>query len=112
MFALDRIRHGYDGEEVLRIDDWRAAQGEQWLILGPSGSGKTTLLHILAGILSPSEGTVVVAGQAIHQLSAPELDRFRGRTIGIVFQRLHLIASLTVLQNLLLAQCMARAKED
>jgi len=112
MFALSKIRHAYQGEEVLRVDDWRAAQGEHWLILGPSGSGKTTLLHILAGILTPSEGSVVIAGQALDQLPAVQLDRFRGRTIGIVFQRLHLITSLTVLQNLLLAQYMAQAERD
>lgn len=112
MFALKSIRHAYNGQEVLRLDDWSAAQGEQWLVLGPSGSGKTTLLHILAGILTPSEGSVSIAGQDIAQLAASELDRFRGRHIGIVFQRLHLIPSLTVLDNLLLAQYLAGTKQD
>jgi ABC-type lipoprotein export system ATPase subunit len=112
MFALRQIRHAYDGQEVLRLDDWSVAQGEPWLILGPSGSGKTTLLHILAGILTPSEGSVAIAGQDLDQLPASELDRFRGRHIGIVFQRLHLISSLTVLGNLLLAQYLAGATQD
>jgi ABC-type lipoprotein export system ATPase subunit len=112
MFALEKVRHQYRSEEVLRIDEWCVARGEHWLILGPSGSGKTTLLHILAGILTPSEGRVSVAGQDLDALHASALDRFRGRNIGIVFQRLHLIASLTVLQNLLLAQYMAGAKRD
>jgi putative ABC transport system ATP-binding protein len=112
MFALRSIRHAYNGQEVLRLDDWSAAQGEQWLVLGPSGCGKTTLLHILAGILTPSEGSVSIAGQDIDRLPASALDRFRGRHIGIVFQRLHLIPSLTVLDNLLLAQYLAGAKQD
>src|ERR1700674_5117553 len=112
MFALKLIRHAYNGEEVLRLDDWSAAQGEQWLVLGPSGSGKTTLLHVLAGILTPSEGSVSIAGQDIARLAASELERFRGRHIGIVFQRLHLIPSLTVLDNLLLAQYLAGTKQD
>jgi ABC-type lipoprotein export system ATPase subunit len=112
MFALRQIRHAYDGQEVLRLDDWSVAQGEHWLILGPSGSGKTTLLHILSGILTPSEGSVAIAGQDLDQLPASELDRFRGRHIGIVFQRLHLISSLTVLGNLLLAQYLAGATQD
>jgi len=112
MFVLRNIRHAYNGQEVLRLDDWSAAQGEHWLILGPSGSGKTTLLHILAGILTPSEGSVSIAGQDIDRLPASELDRFRGRHIGIVFQRLHLIPSLTVLDNLLLAQYLAGTKQD
>lgn len=112
MFALKQIRHAYDEQEVLRLRDWSVAQGERWLILGPSGSGKTTLLHILAGILTPSEGNVAIAGQDLEQLAASELDRFRGRHIGIVFQRLHLISSLTVLDNLLLAQYLAGTTQD
>lgn len=112
MFALRKVRHAYDMQDVLRLDDWSVAQGEHWLILGPSGSGKTTLLHILAGILAPSEGSVAIAGQDLDKLPASELDRFRGRHIGIVFQRLHLIPSLTVLDNLLLAQYLAGAAQD
>jgi putative ABC transport system ATP-binding protein len=112
MFRLDRVRHAYNGRDVLRIDEWSAAQGEHWLVLGPSGSGKTTLLHILAGILKASEGGVVVADQDVSSLAAAELDRFRGRRIGIVFQRLHLIPSLNVLDNLLLAQYLAGLEQD
>jgi ABC-type lipoprotein export system ATPase subunit len=112
VFALRQIRHAYDKHEVLRLDDWSVAQGEHWLILGPSGSGKTTLLHILAGILTPSEGSVAIAGQELDQLPVSKLDRFRGRHIGIVFQRLHLISSLTVLENLLLAQYLAGTTQD
>jgi len=112
MFELRSIRHAYNGQEVLRLDEWLATQGEHWLVLGPSGSGKTTLLHILAGILTPSAGSAIIADQDIGALAASELDRFRGRRIGIVFQRLHLIPSLTVLDNLLLAQYLAGAKQD
>jgi len=112
VFALRQIRHAYDAEEALRLDDWSVAQGEHWLVLGPSGSGKTTLLHILAGILAPTEGSVAIAGQDLGKLPASEVDRFRGRHIGIVFQRLHLISSLTVLDNLLLAQYLAGTTQD
>ncbi len=106
------MRHDYNGECVLELPQWRAAQGETWLVLGPSGSGKTTLLHILAGILRPSAGKVIVAGQDLAELQGDELDRFRGRHIGIVLQRLHLIGSLTVLNNLLLAQYLAGLPQD
>jgi len=112
VLAIKHLRHAYDGRDVLRLDDWSVAQGEHCLVLGPSGSGKTTLLHILAGILAPSEGSVSVVGQNLAGLSATELDRFRGRNIGVVFQRLHLISSLTVLGNLLLAQYLAGAEPD
>ncbi len=112
VFSLEDIRHQYNGQEVLRLAHWSVGQGEHWLIIGASGSGKSTLLHILAGIVAPSAGSVSVAGQDFASLRPARLDRFRGRNIGIVFQRLHLIPSLTVVDNLLLAQYLAGAKPD
>ena len=112
MFAVSQLTHAYNGKTVLRVNDWRAGQGAQWLMLGPSGSGKTTLLHVLAGILRPASGQVRVAEQDVMALSPSALDRFRGKNIGIVLQRLHLIDSLTVLNNLLLAQYMAGKAQD
>jgi len=112
MFAIENLKHAYDGTDVLNVSAWQAGQGSQWLVLGPSGSGKTTLLHVLAGILKPTAGKVSVAGQDLAALGAKELDRFRGRQIGIVLQRLHLMASLTVLDNLLLAQYLAGLPQD
>lgn len=112
MFRLEAIKHRYDSRTVLELADWGAEQGEHLLVLGPSGSGKTTLLHIIAGLLIPSQGSVTVAQQNLRQLSAAALDRFRGQHIGIVFQRLHLLASLTVLDNLLLAQYLAGVPQD
>jgi ABC-type lipoprotein export system ATPase subunit len=112
MFAVENLRHAYDGTQVLGVEAWRAEQGAQWLVIGPSGSGKTTLLHILAGILRPTAGSVGVAGQALTVLRARELDRFRGQHIGIVLQRLHLIPSLRVMDNLLLAQYLAGLPQD
>lgn len=112
MFAIEQLEHAYAGQQVLRIDAWRASQGEQWLMLGPSGSGKTTLLHVLAGILRPTAGSASIAGQDFSALSAAELDRFRGRNIGIVLQRLHLLPSLTVAQNVQLAQYLAGLPQD
>ena len=112
MFAVSQLAHAYDGKTVLRVNAWQAEQGAQWLILGPSGSGKTTLLHVLAGILRSTSGIVTVANQDLGALSPSALDRFRGKQVGIVLQRLHLIDSLTVLNNLLLAQYMAGEAQD
>jgi putative ABC transport system ATP-binding protein len=112
VFELRDLRHAYDSTEVLNVPAWEAGSGAHWLVVGPSGSGKTTLLHILAGILRPTAGTVRVAGQDIGALPASELDRFRGRHIGIVLQRLHLVSSLTVMNNLLLAQYFAGLPQD
>jgi len=112
LIALSGVHRDYDGTRALDLARWQVAQGETWLVLGPSGSGKTTLLHILAGILRPSAGSVTVAGQDLAALCAPDLDRFRGRHVGIVLQRLHLVGSLTVLDNLVLAQYLARLPQD
>jgi ABC-type lipoprotein export system ATPase subunit len=112
MFVLHELVHAYNGQEVLRVPDWRAGQGAHWLVLGPSGSGKTTLLHILAGILRPYAGRVEVAGAELTGMNGSALDRFRGQHIGLVMQRLHLVGSLTVMDNLLLAQYLAGVPQD
>ena len=112
MFDLRNLRHAYDGAEVLQVEAWQVEQGSQWLVVGPSGSGKTTLLHILGAILSPTSGTVNVAGRDLTALKPADLDRFRGQRIGIVLQRLHLVQSLTVMNNLLLARYLAGLPQD
>lgn len=102
----------YANTPVLRVDRMRLGDGESAALIGPSGCGKTTLLHIVAGLLRPSTGSVMVCGQALHALSAGAADRFRGRHLGIVFQRLHLLPALPVLENVLLAQRLARQRPD
>jgi putative ABC transport system ATP-binding protein len=112
MFVIRNLKHAYDSTEVLNVAAWQVEQGSQWLVLGPSGSGKSTLLHILAGILQPTAGSVSIAGQDLTALKPAGLDRFRGQRIGIVLQRLHLVPSLTVVNNLLLAQYLAGLPQD
>jgi putative ABC transport system ATP-binding protein len=107
LFQLRDVRHAYNGVDALAIRDWFAEQGEHWLVLGPSGSGKTTLLHILAGFLQPTYGQALVAGYPLGKMKPAALGRFRARHIGIVFQRLHLIDSLRVADNLMLAQYLS-----
>jgi putative ABC transport system ATP-binding protein len=97
---------------VLDLPRFEGEQGEHWLVLGLSGSGKTTLLHIMGGLLRPTRGTAVVAGEDLTQLRGAALDQFRGRHIGIVFQQMHLLATLTVAENLLLAQYMAGLAQE
>lgn len=104
MLEITGLEHAYAGQQtVLALPHWRVEAGEHWLVLGPSGCGKSTLLHLAAGLLRPRSGRVQVAQTDLASLSRGVRDRFRGRQIGIVFQRLHLIPSLTVLQNLLCA---------
>ena len=112
MFSLTGIERRYGAEVVLRIDGWEVEAGERWLLAGPSGSGKTTALALLCGLLRPTAGSIVVAGQNLADLHGTALDRWRGRTIGFVPQRLHLVAALSVLDNLLLAQYLAGRRAD
>lgn len=107
MFHVTDLRHAYGGAQALSIDDFEAKRAEHWLVLGRSGSGKSTLLHVLAGLLRPTAGKVVVAGQDLGVLKPAQLDRFRGQTIGIVLQQLHLVPTLTVEKNVLLAQYLS-----
>ena len=110
MINIRSLQHTYNNEQVLTFNDWTINQGEHWLMLGNSGSGKTTLLHMLTGLLKPSHGEVVINDTDIYQLSNTQLDHFRGKHIGFIFQRAHLIKSLTVVENLILAQSLAGLK--
>ena len=114
MFGLKlaAVRHRYGTQTVLSVERFEVAAGEHWLVLGPSGCGKTTLLHVIAGLLRPSEGEVEVAGQALAALSGAALDRWRGRTIGIALQAQHLVAHLSVRDNLRIAQYLAHEPQD
>jgi ABC-type lipoprotein export system ATPase subunit len=99
-------------EPMMRFPDIALQRGEQGLLLGQSGSGKTTLLHLLGGLLSPKSGEIQINDQNLSILRGPELDRFRGKNIGIIFQTAHFIRSLTVEENLVLAQQLAGSKVD
>jgi putative ABC transport system ATP-binding protein len=103
---------GHAGRPVARLDDLRIDEGDAALLLGPSGSGKTTLLLAIAGLAQRISGEVLVAGVAPYSLSRSALDRFRGQTIGFVFQNVHLVAALSLLQNVLLAAFAAGAPQD
>lgn len=83
-------------------------------VFGRSGSGKTTLLHMLGGLLAPDSGRVLADGRDIYALSDKELSAFRNRYIGVIPQGSTPIASLTVLENVLLPSLMAgeRAEAD
>ncbi len=79
------------------------APGELTLLMGPSGSGKTTLLSILGCILSPTSGSLKIAGQSTAGLDAEELAEIRRRHIGFVFQSYNLFPTLSAVENVRLA---------
>src|SRR5881227_247361 len=75
------------------------AAGEVVAVTGPSGSGKSTLLGLIAGLDTPSGGSIAVDGVEVTRLGEAALARFRRRTIGFVFQSYHLIPTLTAAEN-------------
>lgn len=98
----EKINFQYKNGPAFSFPDISCANSENLLLLGESGKGKTTLLHLLSGLLSPTNGKVLIDGTDLYSLSSKERDRFRGENIGIVFQTPHFVESLTVLDNLLL----------
>jgi len=96
-----------DGDEENRVEalrgiDLQVFDGKLTLLVGPSGSGKTTLLSIIHTILTPDIGDLHVLGKHINSMSEAEKADFRSQNIGVVFQALHLIPTLTVLENAIL----------
>jgi putative ABC transport system ATP-binding protein len=88
--------------EILRGIDFEVPHGQFVAIMGASGSGKSTLLGLLAGLDSPTSGTIIVDGTDITGLSEDKLAVVRGRKIGFVFQSYQLIPTLTAEENVLL----------
>ena len=88
--------------DILRDIDFTLYQGETVAIVGASGSGKSTLLAIVAGLDTPSEGTVVIDGTDIFALNEDQRAALRSQKLGFVFQSFQLLGNLTALENVML----------
>ncbi len=88
--------------KVLKGTNLTINKGEFVAIIGASGSGKSTLLHILGALDKPDKGTVQFNGQNLNRLPARELNKFRNKKVGFVFQFYHLLDELNVLENVFL----------
>jgi putative ABC transport system ATP-binding protein len=100
----------YGPTAVLDIAEFTMNPGEQVVLSGPSGSGKTTFLNIIAGMATPTSGSVIVAGRDIARLPEPERDRFRAGHIGYIFQSFNLLPAFTALENVELGGTFAGGK--
>jgi len=96
----------------MRFPDINVNKAESALLLGQSGSGKTTFLHLLGGLLEPASGEIKIDNTDFASLKGVARDHFRGKHIGFVFQKPHLIQALNVEDNLLLAQNLAGVTQD
>lgn len=110
MIKVTNLNFAYNADSRFIFPDLICRDADQWLIKGESGCGKTTFLHLLAGLLKPSEGEVLINDVDISKLAVSKADNFRGNEIGIVFQQHHFIRSLTLAENLKLARYLVGKK--
>ena len=112
MINTKGLNFKYNDQASFSFPDINLAKDENLLIIGSSGIGKTTLLHLLAGLLESNSGSINLYGQDISKLTQHQIDKFRGQNIGIVFQKPHFVNSLTVKENLQLAQYLGNKKDQ
>ena len=117
MFILeteDVIKHYKQYDSVIYAVDrvsLRVADGEFIAIIGSSGSGKSTFLNLCAGIDRPDAGKIKIRNNDIAKMSADELARFRGRFMGVVFQKHNLLPQFTALENIIMPAIMCDQQE-
>jgi putative ABC transport system ATP-binding protein len=87
---------------VVNVGEFSIDERQQVALEGESGSGKTTFLNLIAGILKPDSGSIVIAGKEMSALNEPGRDRLRATTIGYIFQTFNLLQGYTCLENVLL----------
>ena len=109
--ALSKI-YGEGNAQVVALDtvSLTITEGEFAAIMGPSGSGKSTLLHCLAGLDTPTSGSVFIAGQDLSGMKDKQLTAVRRDQLGFIFQSFNLLPTLTAEENILLPQRLAHRK--
>ena len=112
MLKTKELEFNYENQMFFKFQNIDLKRNENLLIIGDSGVGKTTLMHLLAGLLKSNSGSIKLFDKELNLMSPSQLDSFRKNNIGIVFQRPHFVNSLTVKENLQLAQYIANKKDN
>ena len=107
-----RYGEGESAVHALRGVSLELPVGQFTAVMGPSGSGKSTLMHLLAGLDTPTSGTVAIGGEDITKMTDKQLTRLRRKHIGFVFQQFNLLPTLTAEENILLPLSIAGRKPD
>jgi putative ABC transport system ATP-binding protein len=105
------VKSGDADLAILRDIDLAVTPGEALAVVGASGSGKSTLLALLAGLDTPSTGTVMLDGVDLFSLDEDQRAQLRGRLLGFVFQSFQLLPALTALENVMLPLELAYAED-
>ncbi len=112
MLLSSQLKFSYNSGTAFLFPEITCDPKNVLLITGSSGKGKTTLLHLLAGLIKPEAGSININNTDISLLNGKNLDSFRGRHIGIIFQQSHFVSSLSVLENIMLAQYLSGRKKN
>ena len=116
LIELRNLKRHYEmtSETVKALDgiDLTIEEGERVILLGPSGSGKTTLLNCISALDVPTDGKYIFGGSEVPRDKSEQMTTFRRENIGYVFQFFNLLQDLTVLENILLIQELAGAKDQ
>ncbi len=112
LLQVEGLVAGYGDHPVARLPHLELHAGESAVLLGPSGSGKTTLLLAVAGLAQVISGSALVKGQSLDRNIGAASDRRRGELLGFVFQDIHLIGGLSVLDNVLLTAFAVGVEQD
>lgn len=112
MISSTNLSFAYNAQKRFEFPDLYCQDREALLILGQSGKGKTTFLHLLALLLRPDRGEIQINGQNLSAASAAEAAAIRAAQIGIIYQRPHFVRSLSVQDNLLMANYLANKNQN
>ena len=100
MIEIKNVSKQFKNETAIDYRDVTFETGKSYMLLGASGCGKSTLLNMIAGILSPEAGEIIIDGEVMNKKTQSEKDKFRIRNIGYIFQDFKLINEMTVLDNI------------
>jgi len=105
------VSPGGERKRIVAIEKFALGAGEQVALRGESGSGKTTFLHLIAGILTPDQGSIQIGSADMTRLGEGARDRLRASTLGYIFQTFNLLQGYTCLENLLLAMSFGLGRD-
>ena len=104
LFKITNLEYKIDNKRILNKQNFTLEKSNHLLILGPSGCGKTTLINLMSGLLKPTSGIIMFENKDYSKLSEKNIDKIRAENFGFIFQKLHLIGHLSLVDNIILAQ--------